>query len=351
MKSASHRRSFDVHWQENLSDYVTAISWSKDGNLLAACSAAGEVLVWQDIEEQSFLLQSPGDTSTDCLNFSYDGQFLAAGGQDGVLRIWSTNSLKLVAELENSRRWIDQLAWHPSYNQVAFSLGKKVQIWDAESRSAIAELNFENSSIFGIAWHPQGKHLAASGSKGVKIWNALRWDEVPRRLEIPSASGAIAWSGDGQRIAVANLDDNIAIAKLSDLKPGFMGGFPGKIRKLAWSDINTELGVPLIAVASGNVVGILEKQFDESAGWDGWVLDSDLDIVQDIAFQPGTFHLASASDDGQVLLWYEAEQLAQLLTGASGGFSCLAWHPQGYKLAAGGQGGEVLIWKRDDSEV
>ena len=172
------------------------------------------------------------------------------GGQDGVLRIWSIKSLKLVAELENPRRWIDQLAWHPSCNQVAFSLGKKVQIWDAESRSAIAQLDFENSSIFGMAWHPEGKHLAASGSKGVKVWNALRWNEVPRKLEIPSASGAIAWSGDGQRIAVAN-----------------------------------------------------------------------------------------------------AEQLAQLLTGASGGFCGLAWHPQGHKLAAGGQGGEVLIWKRDDSEV
>lgn len=61
---------------------------------------------------------------------------MAAGGQDGVLKIWCANSLKLVAELENPRRWIDQLAWHPSCNQVAFSLGKKIQIWDAESRSA-----------------------------------------------------------------------------------------------------------------------------------------------------------------------------------------------------------------------
>jgi len=349
MNAAASIKSFDVHWEDNLSDYVTAICWSKDGNLLAACSAAGEVLLWQDMEAQSFLLRSHGKTSADCIGFSYDQQFLAAGGQDGVLRVWSIKSLKLVAQLENPRRWIDQLAWHPTCNQVAFSLGKKVQIWDAESREAIAQLDFENSSIFGIAWHPEGKHLAASGSKGVKVWNARRWEEVPRRLEIPSASAAIAWSPDGTRIAVANLDDNIAIAKLSDLKPVFMGGFPGKIRRLAWSDINTELGVPLLAVASAEVVGILEKQVDESAGWDGWVLEFHLGIVQDIAFQSGTFNLASAADDGQVLLWYEAQQVSQFLTGASSGFCCLAWHPQGDQLAAGGQAGEVFIWKRDDS--
>ncbi|NJM60942.1 MAG: hypothetical protein HC849_13185 [Oscillatoriales cyanobacterium RU_3_3] len=93
MESSRRRRSFDVQWQEHLSDYITAISWSKNPNLLAACSAAGEILLWQDIEEQSFLLQSAGKSSTDCLNFSSDGQFLAAGGQDGTLRIWSMNSL------------------------------------------------------------------------------------------------------------------------------------------------------------------------------------------------------------------------------------------------------------------
>ena len=38
---------FQQRWQSSLSEYVTAVAWSPDG-LLAASSAAGELVVWQD---------------------------------------------------------------------------------------------------------------------------------------------------------------------------------------------------------------------------------------------------------------------------------------------------------------
>ena len=38
---------FQQQWQGNLSEYVTAVAWSPNG-ILAASSAAGEVVVWQD---------------------------------------------------------------------------------------------------------------------------------------------------------------------------------------------------------------------------------------------------------------------------------------------------------------
>ena len=37
----------EQQWEGNLSEYVTAVAWSPNG-LLAASSAAGEVVVWQD---------------------------------------------------------------------------------------------------------------------------------------------------------------------------------------------------------------------------------------------------------------------------------------------------------------
>lgn len=76
-------------------------------------------------------------TSVDCLSFSKDGQLLAAGGQNGSVKIW----------------------------------------------------------------HPIVEHLAISGYQGVKIWNSQDWDDDPYILAVPSASRVIAWSPDGKYLA------------------------------------------------------------------------------------------------------------------------------------------------------
>jgi WD40 repeat protein len=93
-------------------------------------------------------------------------------------------------------------------------------------------------------------------------------------------------------------------------------------------------------------VVVWEKQAEELGGWDGRVLEAHDGMVQGLAFQPDTFLLSSAADEGQVCLWHKTKKVAQILEGAPDGFSCLAWHPQGHQLAAGGQNGELLIWSK-----
>ena len=93
-------------------------------------------------------------------------------------------------------------------------------------------------------------------------------------------------------------------------------------------------------------ISVWERQADESVGWEAWGLEVHEKVVRAIAFQPNTFLLASASKDGQVCLWQEAQQLLQILEGVEAGFSCLSWHPQGQFIAAGGDHGELLVWAR-----
>ena len=102
---------FASHWQGTLSDYVAAIAWSPDGRCLAACSAAGEVMLISLPGFQSTLLQSETGCSVDCLAFSHDGQFLAIGGQDEQVKIWSlqSGSPELITTLENKSVWVDRL--------------------------------------------------------------------------------------------------------------------------------------------------------------------------------------------------------------------------------------------------
>lgn len=354
---------FDLHWQGTLSEYVTAVAWSADGTTLAASSAAGEVVLCSS--ESFTTLQTSTGHSADCLAFSRDGRFLATGGQDGQVKIWRIQPLnpnssldqgvesELIATLENAPAWVDKLSWSPTSNQLAFSLGRYIQVWDAQAQEVAATLNFEKSSVLGMSWNPSGQHLAVCGDRGVKVWNAQNWDDAPSILSLPTASMAIAWSPDGKYLATGNLDNTLSVWEWGNSNPWLMRGFPGKVRSLAWSDPVTLSEASLLATACVEAVVIWEKQADESLGWEGQALEAHERVVQAIAFQPDTFLLASAADDGQVCLWDEAMQVTQVLNGAPEGFSCLAWQPQGQGLtqdlpllAAGGQNGELLIWAK-----
>ncbi len=336
-------RILEPHFEGQLSDYVTDLDWSPDGKILAASSAAGEIVCWQE-KDTLITLQASTGKSIDCLSFSSSGEFLAAGGQDGRVRVW--RDCQLIATLENAPAWVDRLAWSPTGNYLAFSLGRYVQVWDANSSSVVTTLNFETSSVLSLAWHPSGEYLAIGGYQGVKTWNRADWDEDPHVLDIPSASLAIAWSRDGNYLASGNLDRTVDVFKWGYPYPWKMQGFPGKVRQLAWSNRATANGAPLLAVASGENIIAWEKQTSDDKGWDGWMLEVHSDAVSAIAFQPGTLLLASAAEDGKVCLWPQAEQAKQVLEGATSGFSSLAWHPQGQQLAAGGQNGELLVWSK-----
>lgn len=335
------------HSTQTLTEYITAIAWSPNGQTLAASSAAGEIVLWRS-PDRFQILQSPRQFSVDCLSFSHDSQFVAAGGQEGKLQIWHLPSGELRTTLENDPIWIDKLAWSPHCHQIAFSLGKSVGVWDVNRQNWVTILNFETSSILDLAWHPTNKHLAVGGYQGIKIWDSCNWENNPQILPIPSASQVIAWSFDGKYIASANLDRTITVTEWGNPFPWLMQGFPGKIRALAWSSRPTVLGEPLLAAASAETIVVWEKQVKSSDGWQSLMLEGHLDTVCAIDFYPDTLQLVSAAEDGRICLWHDAEQLTQTIEASPGGVSCLTWQPQGQFLAIGGFDGELQIWVRLD---
>lgn len=336
-----------------LSDYITAISWSPVGNTLAVTSGAGEVLLLHN--DSDLLLQDTSGLSIDDIAFSADGQWLAAGGQAGQIHLWHRLTEKAPASetLSGDSAWIDRLQWHPHRNLLAFNRGKTVQIWDADRAEMLTSLELA-AQVQDIGWSPDGQHLAVAANTLVHIWRIPQWDHPLHQWELMAPAMSLSWSPEGAYLATANQDLSVSIltwAKVSfinqaataeDDLPTLIRGFPGKIRQLAWADVPDADRSPILAAATRELVAMSMLVPDE--GWQSWILDSHTANVLDIAFQPQTGLLASLSEDGWVILWKAAIEAAQMLDGAMDGFSCLAWHPTGQCLAAGGQQGEVLVW-------
>ncbi len=335
-------------WQTLLSDYVIAIAWSLEGARLAACSTAGEVVVFDAKTGASMALQEKCGASVDAIAFSADGTFLAAAGQAGTVSIWRMEAdvAERLTQIENSKVWVDRLGWHPRLPELAFSLGRYAQVWNAVEQSVVATPVFEASSVLDLAWHPSGDYLTLAGNLSVKTWRREDWYDDPEIRETGGASGAIAISPDGQYLASGNNDRTLLVWEWNNPYPWQMQGFPGKVRQLAWSNVQPQAGSPLLASASAEGVVVWAKAKDAAEGWTSHLLDLHSATVTAVAFRPQSTLLATAAEDGWVCLWKQATQAAQILEGASDGFSTLAWSPQGKYLAAGGCGGEVMVWTK-----
>jgi WD40 repeat protein len=345
------RVEFKRQWQGELSDYVTAIAWSPSHNgspshnMLAATSAAGEVALYIGKTFEPSVLQPADGRSIDCCAFSHDGEFLATSGQAGQVNIWQIQptATTVVASIV-CKAWVDRMAWSPTQNLLAFSVGKYVQVWDSDSGEIVVTLNFDDSSVLDLTWHPDGKRLTVAGYQGIKTWTADDWDDDPDWVPIASASLAVAWSTDGKYIASGNLDQTVTVLEWGNASPWVMQGFPGKVRQIAWSDVGAQVGTPILAAVSADGIIVWERQVDNPDAWENRLLLEHVGNVRSVQFQPNQQLLASAGADEQINLWFGANYLAQRLDGASVGFSCLAWNPEGSQLAAGGEQGELCIW-------
>lgn len=333
----------ELEYKTELEEYITALSWSKEG-ILAVSSAGGEVMICTD-KLQLILTANEQKNSIDCLDFSADSKYLAVGGQDGQVRIWELPTPQLIHILNWGKQWVQNLAWHPQQNQLAFSQGLYVQIWDIESQEIITTLPFENSSVLDLAWNPNGQFLAVAGNGGVKIWDANTWDDDPFYIETDAAALKIAWSKDGEYLAVSSLDNIIFVWGGGNLVPWRLSGLRGKIRNLTWSQISSG-NAPILAISTMENIILWEKTQNEKQEWKGSILKGNYGIIQDLQFHPENFLLVSGCNQGNLLLWENRKNLRQNLKEIDGGFSCLKWDNLGQKLATGSDRGEIAMFRK-----
>jgi WD40 repeat protein len=340
---ANWQSELQLEWQGQFDDLVTAIACAPNGQSWAAASAAGEV-GWNSRQQDLVKLQAADGQSIDCIAFSADSRWLAAGGQSGKLLIWDCQDLHrspaLIHQLKIDK-WIEHLAWHPIESQLAVSYGSQVEIWDLPTARKISNYKFDKSSIFDLAWHPDGADLAMAGYRGVQIWS-YRDNKTPiQRVEIETASLEIGWSQDGCYLAAGNLDRTLTIVDWHNPTERWtLTGCPGKIRQIVWIPSSS---TPCLAVASGSAIVTWQLTADATT-WEGQYLEGHQDIVTALAAHPQCPIVTSAGADGYICLWSVAGEIHQIITAATSQFTAVSWQPNSEYLLTGSQLGSIELW-------
>jgi WD40 repeat protein len=223
------------------------------------------------------------------------GAGLLTGGDDGRLA-WSRPEGVEVVATAPAGRWIESLATVRGSSLAAFGAAREARVRD------LADPRFERvfaheRSVADLAFDAKGRRLATATYGGAALWYAKIADQKPVMLRWAGSHIGLAFSPDGKFLISAMQENALHGWRLSDAKDMRMGGYPAKVRSLAFLEggrfLATSGANGVVLWPFGSADGPMGKEAAE-IGYEGSA------IVTRVAAEPNGSRLAAGLDDGRV---------------------------------------------------
>jgi serine/threonine protein kinase/WD40 repeat protein len=188
-----------------------------DGSSVAAsvttADGQGKVLVW-DVESCRLRHQFAGKATA--LAFSDTGELLAAGDEDGRIRVWKLSTGQETAELSQGRNTIHCFSFARSPHRdaagtqawllAAGDSGGSIVVWDLATQHPVSRCHGSAFNVYALAFSPDSTILASTGrgDSTTRLWD---WARARTLLVCPSKlslSSGLAFSHDGMKVATGH---------------------------------------------------------------------------------------------------------------------------------------------------
>ena len=262
------------------------------------------------------------------------GEGVITGGDDGRVVLTTPAGVTELAKVPG--RWIDTVAASPDSKLIAFGAGRELHVRDPAD-AAFTRVFQHEKSVADVAFDPKGRRLAVATYGGVWLWYARIADQKPVALKWAGSHIALAWSPDGKFLVSAMQENQLHGWRVADEKNMRMGGYPSKVKSLAFMSKGN-----LLATSGANgavcwpfagATGPMGKQAAE-IGWD------ESAVTTRIAATPDKSWLAAGLDDGRV--WacdVTGEKLVPLKSEKGAEITALAISPDAKRVAWGDEDG------------
>ena len=314
--------------------YVTAALFDRSGRTLFALGDGTVRAVTGD----GFVTVEAHQGAVLCACLHPSGLGILTGGDDGRV-VWTRLeggeiAATLVAEVRG--RWIDSVAASAESGLIAFTAGRELHVRDSKDLAFSRVFTHEKSAAH-VAFDSKGRRLAVATYNGAALWYARIADQKPQLLKWAGSHVLVAWSPDGRFLMSAMQENQLHGWKVSDEKNLRMGGYPAKVKSLAF------LANGLMMVTSGangaviwpfaGATGPMGKEAAE-IGYDQAAM-----VVQ-VAGTPSANGLAAGLDDGRV--WaadLKSGKIEHLKAEKGAAISALAISLDGSRVAWGDEEG------------
>ena len=288
---------------EGHTGWVSAVSFSPDGTLLASGAEDDTVILW-DVTTRKQIANLEGHTGwVTSVSFSPDGTTLASGSS-GTITLWDVATRKQIANLEgHTESWGTYVSFSPDGTLLASGAeDDTVILWDVTTRKQIANLEGHTGWVTSVSFSPDGTTLASGSSGTVILWDVATRKRIAN-LEGTGRGTSVSFSPDGTLLASGSR---------------------------SWDDT-----IILWDVATRKQIATLEGHM---AGWYTFPVTSVSFSALDGAL------LATGGWDGTVILWDVLKREKIVVFGHTDEIHSLSFSPDGTTLAAGGGDGTILLW-------
>ncbi len=319
---------------------VRSVIVSPDGQLLATGDSNGVVRLW---EASSFreILTCKGHTNVvESVAFSPDGEILASGSYDKTIKLWNVKTGECLKVLQGHTESVMSVTFHPDGNILASgSFDRTIGLWDIRTGECLQMLHGHTENVFSVAFHPAGEMFASgSGDKTVRLWN-INSGECLKILQGHTKNVfSVAFNAAGEILATGSGDKTVRLWNINIFEClKTLEGHFDQVRSIAFSPSGEIL-------ASGSH-DRTAKLWDIRTGECLNTLQGHNDRVGSIAFHPAGEILVSGSYNKTLMLWaIDSGECLNTLQGYSTQVRSIAFSPNGKILASGDDEQTVKLW-------
>jgi WD40 repeat protein len=324
-------------WEVDAGDHVIRLAWAPNAQMLAAATISGPILIL-DARNGKTIHALPGHTfGNQCISWSFDGCYLATGGQDGYLKLWDSKSGRELHSLVAGAAWVEQVVFAPNEMLVLSASGRFLKLWNIEG-TCLKSYPVHPSTIYDVQWQPGGLYFS-SASYGQLA--TFRSDQIApvKTLEWKGSILTLAYSPDGDFMATGNQDASVHFWYRKTGKDLEMSGYPTKVRELSWDSSSRYL-----ATGGSAIVIVWDCSGKGPAGTTPIQLEAHDTLLSAVEFQNNGNLLASGCQAGRVCVWNlkKRSPLRQWQLGSA--ITQVRWSPDDRLLASGSAGGLIQVY-------